>query len=241
MASLFSSALKSIQDTAPKTRQLLSAGCSFTRGDELSDWYPDMGFSQRTWAARLAHKLSYDRYFSIAQSGASNQKIARLLIEHLHVNPRPDAVAVMWTMNSRFEYHDPKLDRFIELNIHLKSRNAGVRTYYDLCGHSHIHEKQMTLHSLLLAQTALERLQIPYVFVMADDAFINGKDTSDNVTIESLIAMVDWSRWFHVPTGFSRWASERYPIGPNYHPLDEAHEQLADDMLPLARELLSAI
>ena len=61
--------------------ELISGGCSFTFGNELSD---DDGKrpSRKTWAHRLAQNLKFD-YFCTAKGGYGNQAIARKVFEYV--------------------------------------------------------------------------------------------------------------------------------------------------------------
>jgi len=79
-------------------------------------------------------------------------------------------------------------------------------------------------------QRALKDANIPYLFTCAD-----------NCLLEWLDDQTDWSHWFLFPPGeewetpsprgFYQWAVEnKYPVGPEGHPLDEAH-QVASELI----------
>jgi hypothetical protein len=78
------------------------------------------------------------------------------------------------------------------------------------------------------AQTQLKEHNIPYLFTCAD-----------NCLLEWLSDDTDWDHWFlfppaeeewntQTPRGFYQWAVEnKYPVGPDGHPLDAAHQDAA--------------
>lgn len=77
-------------------------------------------------------------------------------------------------------------------------------------------------------QRTLKDVNIPYLFTCAD-----------NCLLEWLADDTDWNHWFLFPPGaewetpnprgFYQWAVEnKYPVGPDGHPLDSAHSAAAD-------------
>ena len=82
--------------------------------------------------------------------------------------------------------------------------------------------------SISRLQTALKEIKVPYLFTCAD-----------NCLLEWLNDDTDWDHWFLFPPGaawetpsprgFYQWAVEnKYPVGPDGHPLDAAHQAAAD-------------
>ena len=76
-------------------------------------------------------------------------------------------------------------------------------------------------------QKALTDINVPYLFTCAD-----------NCLLEWLADDTDWDHWFLFPPGaewetpsprgFYQWAVEnKYPVGPDGHPLDAAHQDAA--------------
>ena len=218
---------------------LLSAGCSFTYGNELSDDTPD-SHSQKSWSALLANKLGYD-YATVAKPGASNQTIARSLIDHItHSTSLPQAVAVMWTFTSRFEYNDRIKGDFIQVSRESAKTNDSIRSYYEVFGDDEINELYVSLSSFFYLQMALTAKDIPFIFTTADSSPLKRHfAVNPNTSISALIKNIDWSKWYWVDhmndeDGFYAWGKRNHPVGPKGHPLDQAHQQLAADMLPLA-------
>lgn len=86
--------------------KLLSGGCSFIWGNELSDDTPGK-FSQVTWPALWAAENNYS-YECCAMPGASNSTIARRVIDYIENVDKPDIVIVQWTFHGRQEFRYQK-------------------------------------------------------------------------------------------------------------------------------------
>lgn len=80
--------------------KVLSAGCSFIWGNELSDDAPGK-YSLKTWPALWAKENNYE-YACCALPGAANSTIARKVIDYVE-NSKPDIVIVQWTFPGRQE------------------------------------------------------------------------------------------------------------------------------------------
>lgn len=85
---------------------ILSGGCSFTFGNELSD---DNGktFSKKSWAANLSNQVQ-GNYFTVAKGGAGNQSIARRLFEYISNNKGDYVILAMWSFTSRYDWAMPR-------------------------------------------------------------------------------------------------------------------------------------
>ena len=82
-------------------KNIIAGGCSFTRGNELSDDTLRKGKnpSNKTWAKGLSD-LVQGNYFCTADGGIGNSAIARRLFDYISKN-QTDMVLVMWTFISR--------------------------------------------------------------------------------------------------------------------------------------------
>jgi len=87
------------------TKKILSAGCSFTYGNELSDDQPKRP-SNKTWAKGLSDLVG-GNYYSVAQGGIGNSAIARKIFQYISHNP-VDFVLVMWSFPSRYDWAMPR-------------------------------------------------------------------------------------------------------------------------------------
>ncbi len=95
--------------------KVLSSGCSFIWGNELSDDAPGK-FSLKTWPALWAKENNY-QYSCCALPGASNGTITRQVIDHIENIDQPDIVIVQWTFPGRYEFRyqknfDPRWGNF---------------------------------------------------------------------------------------------------------------------------------
>lgn len=84
---------------------VLSSGCSFIWGSELSDCYHcgTNGYSQQTWPALLATN-SGNEYHCVAEPGGGNDNIARNIVVFCETKKAPDLVVVQWTFPWRFGF-----------------------------------------------------------------------------------------------------------------------------------------
>ena len=89
------------------TKKILSAGCSFTYGHELSDCnHTGLPPSSKTWAKGLSDLMQGD-YVCIARGGLGNSAIARKIFQYISHNP-VDCVLVMWSFPSRYDWAMPR-------------------------------------------------------------------------------------------------------------------------------------
>jgi len=87
---------------------LLSGGCSFTFGHELSDDNNGKTPSKKTWAALLANKVQAE-YVSVAAPGSGNSGIARRVFEYISTQSIDNIfVIIMWSFTSRYDWAMPR-------------------------------------------------------------------------------------------------------------------------------------
>ena len=89
-------------------KNIIAGGCSFTRGNELSDDTLRKGKSpsNKTWAKGLSD-LVQGNYFCTANYGVGNSAIARRIFDYIAKN-KTDMVVVMWTFVSRYDWAMPR-------------------------------------------------------------------------------------------------------------------------------------
>lgn len=218
---------------------LISAGCSFTLGSELKDNNNSHNPSNFTWAALLANRFGMS-YHCIAKPGISNQTIARTLFDTIIEKQQQElAVAVMWSFTNRYEICTD--NNWITVSNQTRTVHKNIDQWYKICGDSEEYEVYTNLASYLMIQELLERKNIPYIFTSADACIFN-RYFFQNPTksIRSLQNEINWDKWIWIgkeKEGFFTWGS-RYPVGPCLHPLEQAHEELANEMLSSAKKLL---
>jgi hypothetical protein len=89
------------------TKKILSAGCSFTYGHELSDCnHAGLPPSSKTWARGLSDLVGGE-YKCIALGGLGNSAIARKTFQYVSNHP-VDCVLIMWSFPSRYDWAMPR-------------------------------------------------------------------------------------------------------------------------------------
>ena len=87
---------------------LLSGGCSFTYGHELSDDKNGKVPSKKSWAALLATGANAE-YTTVSYPGTGNAGIARRVFEYVSQNQSRDMfVSIMWSFASRYDWAMPR-------------------------------------------------------------------------------------------------------------------------------------
>ena len=106
------------------------------------------------------------------------------------------------------------------------------------------HETYLSWKSIIWLQNILEKKNIPFMFTLADntlfyDEFKHHKD--QDPFMKALHDEIDFTKWFSFGErmmGFNQWAlMEDYPRGTT-HPLDEAHRDAVQLMLPTFKKLI---
>ena len=106
------------------------------------------------------------------------------------------------------------------------------------------HETYLSWKSIIWLQNILEKKRIPFMFTLADntlfyDEFNQHKD--QDTFMNALYHEIDFTKWFSFGErmmGFNQWALlNEYPRGTT-HPLDEAHRDAVQLMLPTFKKLI---
>ena len=111
-------------------------------------------------------------------------------------------------------------------------------------GANQYHETYLSWKSIIWLQNILEKKKIPFMFTLADnslfyDVFKQHKD--QDTFMSALYDEIDITKWFSFGErmmGFNQWSiMEDYPRGTT-HPLDKAHEDAVQLMLPTFNKLI---
>ncbi len=106
------------------------------------------------------------------------------------------------------------------------------KNYYMMVGDSEVWEYYTTYKEIVFLQNYLEKHSVPYVFTSAPQLFVQQSKDSDMDMLQSQINMNN----FYNFEGFYHWACDNgYPIGTT-HPLELAHEDFAQIILPLCEQ-----
>ena len=228
---------------------MFAIGDSFTRGDELADCPEQLpyqtSFSRSTWPALIAKSLNID-YDAEAIGGKGNQWISFITSGNIK---QDTLLIVNWTWFERFDYiatvndgitlyhdswqtthprHENKLDHYFYKNIDNDIWN--------------LHRNLQQMHSTiqLLKQNNIKFIMTcldpGYVTTLADirpDSFINlSIHTTWVAAINELHKqVVPYILDFDGMT-FLEWTKiNGWKVGPNGHPLEDAHTAAAEYML----------
>ena len=132
-------------------------------------------------------------------------------------------------------------------NRNESSKKTGVQnfanTIYKYAANQY-HETYLSWKSIIWLQNILEKKKIPFMFTLADntlfyDEFKQHKD--QDPFMNALHGEIDLTKWFSFGErmmGFNQWSMmEEYERGTT-HPLDKAHEDAVQLMLPTFNKLI---
>jgi len=218
---------------------LLSAGCSFVYGAELSDSPDPLGNnkpSNKSWVSLYANKKGYN-HITEATCGISNVGIARKVISAVE-NEVVDKVIVQWTFIDRFELRwnndnyqtfawwnskDYSTDnKFVNEFRGKNKANTEIATLW----YKNIHSKNTAYYYYIKSKVELGNYlnfkKIPYVFLDAENIEI---PKTDDIYINSYTNISkNFNNLSFDGMGFYDWATNNnFPVGNEGHPLDEAH------------------
>jgi hypothetical protein len=111
-------------------------------------------------------------------------------------------------------------------------------------GANQYHETYLSWKSIIWIQHILEKRKIPYMFTLADNTlFYNEFKEHKNTDglMGALYSEIDQSKWFSFGDrmmGFNQWATINDYEYATTHPLDKAHEDAVQLMLPTFNKLI---
>lgn len=247
---------------------LIAGGDSFIFGNELPDWYSNpQQYSQFTfpslWAKQTLVNNVFVGYHSCARPGNSNDAIQRMTIQNIEQlqNEKPKEeilIVVAWTFVPRFEFPfefsiDSPDSPFATISVYEQSNRSAVKDFAKTFFKNvsvHWYQHYNTVKSILILQNYLNYKKIPYLFTMTDNIVLSYQNDDQ---LNPYWKMVDFSKWFFfppanephnttTPRGFYQWAVEnKYPVGPDKHPLEQAHHDAAILMKEKFNELVTQL
>ena len=226
-----------------ESKKVLSAGCSFIYGAELSDSPDIMGStppSVKTWPALYAKSKGLE-YHTCAVCGLSNQGIVRYVIDVVE-NFKVDYVIVQWTFPNRYELrlNELKNNSFYYcltywLSQDLKTDNPIVNQLKDSekqylkelvsLWYRHVDNSESSLYYMLKSKIELANYlrykNLPFVFTSAETITL---PNTDDKSLKTLINLNNSLPEIHFnEKGFYRWAQDEKYVFGEQHPLDDAH------------------
>ena len=200
--------------------RIIAYGDSFTYGHDLSDCKNCP--SNLTYAALLAQHYGLE-YECRAVGSNANQSITRDILKSEILST--DLPIVMWTFIERKDF-------CFEGNIGWRSITPNsdlpfAKEYYRYISTAQDHELYLTHKELLLTQTYLKSLQVPFLFLSVVDIIYKSLIWNN----KKLLKLIDRSNWV-VPfgdQGLWEWAStQNFVTVGGGHATDQAHRVLAD-------------
>lgn len=151
---------------------------------------------------------------------------------------KEEAFRVISGSETQQEQWRTKRDLFRETGVH------GLAEAIYKYGANQYHETYLGWKSIVWLQNILEKKKIPFMFTLADntlfyDEFKHHKD--QDPFMNALHGEIDLTKWFSFGErmmGFNQWSlMEEYERGTT-HPLDKAHEDAVQLMLPTFNKLI---
>jgi hypothetical protein len=257
---IFQKKLLPIREKLQKNNTVFVAGGdSFIFGNELTDWAKNpRENSNLTFSKLLSNVFGMKEYVCVARPGNSNDAIMRMIIkkcDQLLNENKKIAVIASWTFPPRFEFPfayriDSPDHTFASISIWPETNRPMVQSFaktfmknIEIDWFAHF----KTVQSIVILQTYLNANKIPYMFTAADNIVYQYKDDKQ---LKPYWDLIDWNHWYmfpkadepwntNSPRGFFQWAVEnKYPIGPQQHPLEQAHSDAAHLMKDKLYELV---
>ena len=213
---------------------------------------------KRCWAGHMHQALFPDHlFFNASQGGSSNHRIFRVTLTHINsmlqlgVKPENIFVVISFTNMLRLGLYDAKKENWIDLFLTLKY--GGPEKHYnefaDLYLENFVAPKSVAIEALtnvLQMQSFLKSVGVKYALCEGIPMTMLSVDHNDRIELvdHTLYKAIDMSKWLMyneelVSKTKSMWCSnfgswsirKQYPIGPNYHPLEDAHKAWANELI----------
>ena len=201
--------------------RIITHGCSFTYGEELSD--PALS----SWPRLLADNLGTE-LINLAKPGYNNDGIIQDILR-LNLN-MDDLVIICWTSYIRMMFNDK--DGWFTLMPHNKMnetfqyRSTLIKHFMDAVDDKWLYQRWLT--QIILLQNYLESQHVKWLFLSAfDNQHQYNKYRKHFIDILPKISssnFVDWPNG-----GITEWVYPS-PLGPRGHPLEEGHKKVADKL-----------
>jgi hypothetical protein len=197
---------------------ILTLGDSFTWGQELSNRTAD------AWPYLLGKQFGQE-VVNLAQPGSSNDRIVRLAVEET-IKQRYDLVIVAWADRSRLEVWSERDQEIKCVNVH-NDFLPWIADYYAQSYNDEYFLERQSLQILLLQQH-FKMINQPYLFVNVGAKHFSYRKYRD--TLGYIWRQFDLSCFPGWPAqGLIEWTADA-PKGPNGHPLELGHQQIADEI-----------
>lgn len=211
--------------------KIISFGDSFMYGTDLPDC-DSQNHSHLTWPALIAKELDME-YLCFAHGGLGNMHIAgnvlnSVLKDSFHI--------IGWTWQDRFDYCLPNNDfRTIQ-----PSSDDELSRFYFKHLHSELGDKWRSLAFISTILNQLKEDRQPFLMTLLDRLVLDSRWNSKIGFTFLQDKLRENLTWFPGEQTFLEWSrSNNYPESVNWHPLEEAHAQAAEIMLPVVRQKIN--
>lgn len=207
--------------------RLRSFGCSFIYGSELSD-------RNNTWPAVIAENLGLP-HTNHGIEGAGNLRILESVLLHAEAG---DLCLINWTWIDRFDFVRLPTEQWATIRPG-STETIAERYYRDL--HSQYRDMLTNLSYIATAINHLDRLGTSVVMTYMDDLLFETvrDDWHPSQAINALQNSVQPHMKDFDGQTFLAWSRQNnFAESALWHPLDEAHAQAAELMLPIIESIL---
>ena len=188
---------------------LLSNGGSHAAGAEIEYLLQGTCY-EKAYPKYTAELLGWD-YENIADSGASQERIVRTTIDWIGRNYKKYKnteifVVIMWTVPSRIEFYDDKLDQYMQIvpnnDVVYKQQFTNTQYLY-YKSYVAIQNRQAQMikwyNNIILMQSYLTSLKINYLFLNATEALTTAT-ASNSKQFLHLAAQINYKKypWAHM-------------------------------------------
>ena len=202
---------------------ILTLGCSFTHGDELTDR------EGQAWPYLVGRWLD-QTVLNLGQSGSCNASMVRKLLAQTSQTCY-DLVIIGWTDPNRFEVWHELEQRPVTVMAN-SSANLGWTSDYYRASYNRQYSWERWVEQTVLVQEYLTARGQPYLFV----SVAGTPDYADRSrAIPGVCELVQADRFVGWPLrGMIEMAADA-PRGPYGHPLELGHQRIADEIVQYLR------
>ena len=217
-------------------RSLFSFGDSFTYGTELKDCVDS--FSRNTWPALIAQKIGC-QYHCFGQGGSGNLQISSGVLQKYSSSSYKNRnfYIINWTWMDRFDYVD--IDSGLWKTINPRHENQLSHFFYKHLD-SHPWNILRNLQMIYCTIKFLESNACEFFMTCLDNDLLNKNyDMQFTPLISDLQNIV--RPYIHMieDADFYTWSVEKkFSLGPDGHPLEDAHAAAAEYWWPYVRRQL---
>jgi len=229
---------------------VLSGGCSFIWGAELSD-SPDYSgndpYSKLTWPALWANDHGFE-YATASQCGISNIGISRKIIDYVEHIKIPDFVIIQWTYPNRFEFRFNNIvkNNYFTLTHWLLQKNLSKIPNQRFIDETSIFKDTVFQKLAEIWYSHIDNQDSQYFYFLKEAVFLGlylkNKNIKfcfshtikncypgliNDISIQSLENEISKFNWINFEgLGFIEWAEKQghFDIEVWKHPSDEAHQ-----------------